>query len=45
MQTGGLADGFMTVYAILPEPSKFNFGQIGTHHFEAYESSVVKLDK
>lgn len=45
VQTGGLADGFMTVYAILPEPSKFNFGQIGTHHFEAYESSVVKLDK
>lgn len=45
VQTNGLADGFMDVYSILPEPLKFNFGQIGTHRFDAYESSIVILQK
>lgn len=45
VQTNGLADGFMDVYSILPKPHPFNFGQIGTHGFDAYESSIVILHK
>ena len=36
-------EGFTKIYNILPEPVKFNFGQIGTHHFEAYETSIIIL--
>ena len=45
VKTNGLADGFMDAYLILPEPQPFNFGQIGTKKFKAFESSIVKLDK
>ncbi len=43
--TLGMADGFNMIYRILPEPIQFTFGQIGTHHFTAFETSIVKLDK
>lgn len=41
--TQNMADGFNRIYQVLPEPLKFNFGQIGTHHFEAYETSIIEL--
>ena len=43
VETGGLADGFYEIYKVLPEPIKFNWGQIGTHKFSAFETSYVKL--
>ena len=36
-------EGFSKIYKLLPEPIKFNFGQIGTHHFDAYETSIIIL--
>lgn len=45
VQTNGLADGFMNAYSILPEPLKFNFGQIRRFGFDAYESSIVILSR
>lgn len=43
--TGGLADGFMQIYRILPDPFQFNFGQIKTHNFTAFETSYINLNK
>ena len=45
VETGGLADGFYEIYKVLPEPIKFNWGQIGTHKFSAFETSFVRLMK
>lgn len=45
VETGGLADGFYEIYKVLPEPIKFNWGQIGTHNFLAFESSFIQLRK
>lgn len=41
--SAGLADGFSEIYRVLPEPLQFNFGQIGTHGFKAFETSYVNL--
>lgn len=41
----GMADGFNEIYKILPEPMQFNWGQIGTHKFSAFETSYVNLPK
>ena len=41
----GMADGFSEIYKILPEPLQFNFGQIKTHGFTAFETSYVRLSK
>ena len=41
----GMADGFNEIYKVLPEPIKFNWGQIGTHKFSAFETSYVNLPK
>lgn len=41
----GMADGFNEIYRILPEPMQFNWGQIGTHGFTAFETSYVNLPK
>ena len=41
----GMADGFNEIYRILPEPMQFNWGQIGTHGFSAFETSYVNLPK
>lgn len=41
----GMADGFNEIYKVLPDPIKFNWGQIGTHKFSAFETSYVKLSK
>lgn len=41
----GMADGFNEIYKVLPEPIKFNWGQIGTHKFSAFETSYVNLQK
>lgn len=43
--TDGMADGFTEIYKVLPEPMQFNWGQIGTHKFSAFETSFVKLTK
>lgn len=43
--TEGMADGFNQIYRILPDPFQFNFGQIGTHKFKAFETSYVELIK
>ena len=43
--TEGMAEGFNEIYKILPEPIKFNWGQIGTHGFCAFETSYVQLEK
>lgn len=43
VNTEGMADGFMKVFEILPHPKQFNFGQIGTYNFQAYETSFVNL--
>ena len=39
-----VADGFLQVYQIIPEPLKFNFGQIKRWGFDAYETSTVILE-
>lgn len=39
----GMADGFNEIYKILPDPIKFNWGQIGTYKFTAFETSFIKL--
>lgn len=41
----GMADGFNEIYKVLPEPIQFNWGQIGTHKFSAFETSYVQLMK
>lgn len=41
----GMADGFNEIYKVLPDPIEFNWGQIGTHKFFAFETSYVKLSK
>lgn len=41
----GMADGFNEIFKILPEPIKFNWGQIGTYGFSAFETSYVHLEK
>lgn len=41
----GMADGFNEIYKVLPEPIQFNWGQIGTHKFSAFETSYVNLPK
>lgn len=41
----GMADGFNEIYKVLPEPTQFNWGQIGTHKFSAFETSFVQLAK
>lgn len=41
----GMADGFNEIYKVLPEPTPFNWGQIGTHKFSAFETSFVQLAK
>lgn len=43
--TEDMAEGFNEIYRILPEPIPFNFGQIGTHGFKAFETSFVQLSK
>ena len=43
--TEDMAEGFNEIYRILPEPIPFNFGQIGTHGFYAFETSFVQLSK
>ncbi len=40
-----VADGFMDSYRILPDPLPFTYGQIKKCGFEAYETSIVNLDK
>ena len=45
VSTEGMAEGFNEIYKILPEPIKFNWGQIGTHGFSAFETSFVQLPK
>ena len=43
VESEGMADGFNEIYKVLPEPVQFNWGQIGTHKFSAFETSYVKL--
>lgn len=45
VESGGMADGFNEIYKVLPEPIQFNWGQIGTHGFLAFETSFVHLEK
>lgn len=45
VETEGMADGFNEIYKVLPEPIQFNWGQIGTHKFSAFETSFVQLMK
>ena len=45
VQSEGMADGFNEIYKVLPEPTPFNWGQIGTHKFSAFETSFVQLAK
>lgn len=45
VETEGMADGFNEIYRVLPEPMQFNWGQIGTHGFSAFETSYVNLPK
>lgn len=45
VETNGMADGFNEIYKVLPEPIQFNWGQIGTHKFKAFETSFVRLSK
>lgn len=40
-----IANGFMQVYNIIPSPISFSFGRIKTLGFEAFETSIVVLDK
>lgn len=39
----GMADSFMSVYSILPEPTKFQFGAMRRFGFWGYETSKVIL--
>ena len=41
----GMAEGFNEIYKVLPEPIPFNWGQIGTRKFSAFESSYVNPPK
>lgn len=45
VESKGMADGFNEIYKVLPEPIQFNWGQIGTHKFSAFETSFVRLMK
>lgn len=45
VESEGMADGFNEIYKVLPEPIQFNWGQIGTHKFSAFETSFVQLVK
>lgn len=45
VESEGMADGFNEIYKVLPEPIPFNWGQIGTHNFSAFETSFVQLMK
>lgn len=45
VESEGMADGFNEIYKVLPEPIRFNWGQIGTHKFSAFETSSVQLMK
>lgn len=45
VESEGMADGFNEIYKVLPEPIQFNWGQIGTHKFSAFETSFVQLTK
>lgn len=45
VETEGMADGFIEIYRVLPEPIQFNWGQIETHGFSAFETSYVNLPK
>jgi len=45
VETEGMADGFNEIYRVLPEPIQFNWGQIETHGFSAFETSYVNLPK
>ena len=45
VESEGMADGFNEIYKVLPEPVQFNWGQIGTHKFSAFETSYVQLIK
>lgn len=45
VQTDGMADGFTQIYQVLPDPLQFNWGQIGTHKFLAFETSFIELKK
>lgn len=45
VESEGMADGFNEIYKVLPEPIQFNWGQIGTHKFSAFETSFVQLKK
>lgn len=45
VETEGMADGFNEIYRVLPEPIQFNWGQIETHGFSAFETSYVNLHK
>lgn len=45
VESEGMADGFNEIYKVLPEPIQFNWGQIGTHKFFAFETSFVQLKK
>lgn len=45
VETAGMADGFNQIYQVFPEPFQFNFGQIRTHNFVAFETSYVQLMK
>lgn len=45
VKTEGMADGFNEIYRVLPEPIQFNWGQIETHGFSAFETSYVNLHK
>ena len=39
----GIADAFMEVYQIQPDPLEFNFGVINRFGFKAFETSKVML--
>lgn len=45
VESEGMADGFNEIYKVLPEPIQFNWGQIGTHKFSAFETSFIQLKK
>ena len=45
VEAEGMADVFNEIYKVLPEPIQFNWGQIGTHKFSAFETSFVQLKK
>jgi hypothetical protein len=45
VESEGMADGFNEIYKVLPKPISFNWGQINTHKFSAFETSFVQLKK